>query len=344
MALIKCPNCGKQYSEHADKCPQCGLTLKEANDKVEEKKKRAENRKQKIKSIIPYVLIIGVLLALIPIVEKSTEYIGSKHKSAKVEAVEITYDNQPDIVEITDDNQINIVNGSLPEGFSWAYGGWTYKSDMWGDVDLIIGDNYVQINDSFIANCQDYDKSFSSAGCYPIYCFPKQEYTIYKQSDDVIALSFDGAMYYESYVTLNKQSKSVTSVGNDVYKRRDYPVSQEILNQYQEAYKNSLVWGKWRQQNGNATRNLSPSDKDCVLMKNGAIVSLNGTFKLTGNNTLLYCYSNTEEYCKDLYSRENSTENEVDNQKKSLDSQSSTQAEIKDVTKGSADTSPKETQ
>ena len=255
-------------------------------------------------------MIIGAILALAPIIEKSIDYIGSKHKSPKVEAVEITDDNQPDIVEITGDNQTEIVNGSLPEGFSWAYGGWTYKSDMWGDVDLIIGTNYVQINDSFIAVYQDYDNSFSSAGCYPIYCFPKQEYTIYKQSDDVIALYFAGAMYYDSYVTLNKHSKSVTSVGNNVFKRRDYPVSQETLNQYQEAYKNSLVWGKWRQQNGNATRNLSPSDEDCVLMKNGAIVSLNGTFKLTGNNTLLYCYSDTEKLCKDLYSRENSTEND----------------------------------
>ena len=49
MALIKCPNCGKQYSEHAEICPHCGLTLKEANDKVEEKRKRAESRKQKSK-------------------------------------------------------------------------------------------------------------------------------------------------------------------------------------------------------------------------------------------------------------------------------------------------------
>lgn len=29
MALIKCPKCGKQFSEHAEKCPQCGATIKE---------------------------------------------------------------------------------------------------------------------------------------------------------------------------------------------------------------------------------------------------------------------------------------------------------------------------
>ena len=30
MALIKCPKCGKQFSEHANSCPQCGISKGEA--------------------------------------------------------------------------------------------------------------------------------------------------------------------------------------------------------------------------------------------------------------------------------------------------------------------------
>ena len=30
MALIICPNCGKQFSEHAKACPQCGISIEEA--------------------------------------------------------------------------------------------------------------------------------------------------------------------------------------------------------------------------------------------------------------------------------------------------------------------------
>jgi len=104
MALIKCPNCGKQYSEHAEKCPQCGLTLKEANDKVEEKREekreRAESLKQKIKSILPYVLIIGAILALAPIIEKSLNYIGPKHKSVVIDDTEKKNNNQTKTDEV----------------------------------------------------------------------------------------------------------------------------------------------------------------------------------------------------------------------------------------------------
>lgn len=33
MALIKCPQCGKEFSEYAEKCPQCGMPLAEAKEK-----------------------------------------------------------------------------------------------------------------------------------------------------------------------------------------------------------------------------------------------------------------------------------------------------------------------
>lgn len=41
MALIKCPNCGKEISDKAEKCPECGASFT-ANSNVEEKMHSAE--------------------------------------------------------------------------------------------------------------------------------------------------------------------------------------------------------------------------------------------------------------------------------------------------------------
>ena len=42
MALIKCPECGKEISDAAVKCPNCGYPVK-----AEQKKKEKENKNQK---------------------------------------------------------------------------------------------------------------------------------------------------------------------------------------------------------------------------------------------------------------------------------------------------------
>lgn len=51
MALIKCPECGKMFSEHATKCPQCGLSITNVARIVkekEEKERREEEEKQRL--------------------------------------------------------------------------------------------------------------------------------------------------------------------------------------------------------------------------------------------------------------------------------------------------------
>ena len=69
MALIKCPNCGKDYSQFANKCPRCGLTIEEAERAVlkkqaEEEKRRwliAKNRKRVLRLVGLTVLSVVVL-------------------------------------------------------------------------------------------------------------------------------------------------------------------------------------------------------------------------------------------------------------------------------------------
>ena len=54
MALIQCPECGKEVSDKAGKCPHCGYPLEELEKKepVKEKKKSEvleKTRKEEIK-------------------------------------------------------------------------------------------------------------------------------------------------------------------------------------------------------------------------------------------------------------------------------------------------------
>lgn len=65
MALIKCPECGKEVSDKADVCPSCGYPIK----KVEEKK-----QKESVTSILSLVFLI--LGSMFDLVYMSTEENG----------------------------------------------------------------------------------------------------------------------------------------------------------------------------------------------------------------------------------------------------------------------------
>ena len=53
MALIKCPECGKEISERANVCPNCGFPIKEYLENEQKKRDdiQAENRKKKLKNV-----------------------------------------------------------------------------------------------------------------------------------------------------------------------------------------------------------------------------------------------------------------------------------------------------
>ena len=59
MALIKCPDCGKEFSENASTCPQCGY--KKRNDEI---KKQLNQNKNFFKKYWWIFVIIGLLAGL----------------------------------------------------------------------------------------------------------------------------------------------------------------------------------------------------------------------------------------------------------------------------------------
>ncbi len=53
MALIRCPECGRQISEYAEKCPGCGWPvqqLREEEDERDEYEKRRQNGRSSSKT------------------------------------------------------------------------------------------------------------------------------------------------------------------------------------------------------------------------------------------------------------------------------------------------------
>lgn len=56
MALIKCPECGKEISDKAKACPECGYELKQ---NVEATKQESFFKKNKIA-----VLVIGIVIII----------------------------------------------------------------------------------------------------------------------------------------------------------------------------------------------------------------------------------------------------------------------------------------
>lgn len=78
MALIECEECGKEYSEFADKCPHCGCPSP---------KTVRESRKSLT------IIIIGILIFIIPIIYVWNDCSGPSHDSATESTFEENWRN-----------------------------------------------------------------------------------------------------------------------------------------------------------------------------------------------------------------------------------------------------------
>lgn len=111
MALIRCPECGKQVSDKASSCPNCGCPLREpisaSNMSIQEKK---EN---KIKIIIPIavvvtIVIIGIIFYNVKVIKPKNTYneaIELLEKGKYEEADELlkTITEYKDVLEIREE-------------------------------------------------------------------------------------------------------------------------------------------------------------------------------------------------------------------------------------------------
>ena len=296
MSLMKCPNCGKQYSEHAEKCPQCGLTFQEAQDTLNQNTLGKNARRKVFKKII---IALGVILALALAIIMAPKISNSIKFIAKDGTI---------IASIASNTK-----GTLPKEYSWAYGSWSSKNYSFvggkSDVDLIIGEDYIQFNLPFLHVCACLCDFIKNTDCYPIYCFPKIKYTIYYGTAESIFLYFDGPWGYENTLELKNNTKTV-HYGDSAYdgycsfEKNKTEISKSVLNEYKEMYKSSSIWGEW--QGAESSRNnlkLIPNSAIDILTKNGTLISLGEVVQVIDGNRILKYYSDTEYNHKEEYIR-----------------------------------------
>ena len=101
MALISCPNCGKLYSEHADRCPSCGLTFSEAEEKaLEDAKKKSEKMKafrRSAKRASFAVIALAICIAVFCLMFKAIRY----HKVNSRELYKVWIDGKCGFIDRT---------------------------------------------------------------------------------------------------------------------------------------------------------------------------------------------------------------------------------------------------
>lgn len=114
MALIKCPNCGREISDKADVCPHCGYNLSTAGETAEKKNKKIDKNKiiglcsGRIKYILLGIGLVAIMLVL-------TVYISNYTAMNAVERYFEAVNEQLQNVEIVYEEPEETLNGYIQE-------------------------------------------------------------------------------------------------------------------------------------------------------------------------------------------------------------------------------------
>lgn len=133
MALIKCPECGKEFSEFASKCPNCGLPVEDAKLRIKEKEEirkvevakaaememlAREARKAKWKKNRKYLyafiaLVIAGIIVLICWPKEYNEYDENEVVTEEAPAVEVEEVMTPSSISFSLKGKISTANAGI---------------------------------------------------------------------------------------------------------------------------------------------------------------------------------------------------------------------------------------
>ena len=225
MALIKCPNCGEEISDKAQKCPKCGYVLeKKTITKVceecgtelengakicpkcgcpvplsdeEKKKKKKKKTILIITSIIMVILLIIVVVCIRGVLEKKQE---EKAAAAEKEAM----------IEASNEYSANLTLASISmlSGASTAEEAGTLIHDVWYNT---IFDKYDESTSKYTSGNSDFNDSLAEL-------FEDQEF---KNKIDSIK---------ENQDTVKDFMQKLTNPPSE------YEKAYEAINEYYDAY------------------------------------------------------------------------------------------------------------
>ena len=166
MALIKCPECGKEISDKAEACPNCGCPIKHEESTNCEKNVILENDgivelRKEPKKIIPVIIGIGALV-LIGAAVMIPKQIENKKNAIYTEAINLLekgkYDEADDLLNsIVDYKDVKTIQEQL------KYESYAYSSINALKTILKNPDSYQPYEIKFYKNLNEENKS-----SYPI--------------------------------------------------------------------------------------------------------------------------------------------------------------------------------
>lgn len=160
MALIKCPECGKEVSSTAKSCPNCGHPI--APEKVVEKTVIKEKKKGSCLSKIVIAIIVIAALAAI------ASNLGNNEEPQKVGSGENSGTETPEASSETEDISFSIGETAEQKGIQITLVSAT--ESMGSDFVTPDSGNVFLLLEFDIANNSDSDISVSSIANFEAYC------------------------------------------------------------------------------------------------------------------------------------------------------------------------------
>lgn len=111
MALIKCPECGKEVSDKADSCPECGYPISRKSAPPESSRK---NKSKIITAIFVIVLLFFAVSIFLPNTKKKSNYENYSYSSESRASYSSSHTSKTD--DSTIFNHLEITNFSCYSG------------------------------------------------------------------------------------------------------------------------------------------------------------------------------------------------------------------------------------
>lgn len=300
MALIKCPECGKEISDKAGKCPHCGYPIEEIESTVEKetdkeevldnnkethKKKKTLNKKVIITiSAIIGAAVIGAGAYMIKTADarmykqakqlyNEADYKSALEKFKKIE----DYENSKELIEkceynLSPDGQflITFVNG-LEE--RWDYSK-TDRSDL-SEKEIL--EKSIQIELDKLDKLDNNFKDEKLATYYQSYCDVL--------NDGLNALSFITVDYNQYVVNWNKTYKERCVLIRDIFNEYDLKVEEKYQKTLKEFIESAAIVDN--------EKKLESQVEDMIsqfAMNHETDEWENITYKVTGTNTTEFTF------------------------------------------------------
>ena len=249
MALIKCPQCGKQVSDKAARCPHCGLDMTvpyQPPQSQPQKTKETQKKSRKVWPIFAAIAGVVILVAIAlwffvfndtktnepPVVEAARESIVFPYKTSFTGTIgsqgSMYIDGYGGGTYTYDNNGTSLTRSIKIKSYDGATGHLLIES--YGNNGVYIGlfDGYTRNNNSYIGTFTNY-----KGGTVEFRLFTESESDYATYSAFEYLMKKDASSYSYTINDLSSLSpKELSYLRNQIYAKHGYVFKSQELNDY----------------------------------------------------------------------------------------------------------------